>query len=212
MRKIFAFILALAAVSSVADARKVTGTVMCGEEKLSGVIVTDGRDFTQTKNGKFKFEIEDNAEFVYIVTPSGYVADWSTGIPAFYQTAQGNDRFHFELTRTEPSEEYSIVAIADPQLRNDKHLAQFAAEPMADICETVKGLGGVKVGLALGDICWDSFDMLDKYKAEILRTGIPFYPVAGNHDHDADAKGDVQASAAYRKAMGPENYAFFIGK
>lgn len=212
MRKIFAFILALAAVSSVADARKVTGTVMCGEEKLSGVIVTDGRNFTQTKSGKFKFEIEDNAEFVYIVTPSGYVADWSTGIPAFYQTAQGNDRFHFELTRTEPSEEYSIVAIADPQLRNDKHLAQFAAEPMADICETVKGLGGFKVGLALGDICWDSFDMLDKYKAEILRTGIPFYPVAGNHDHDADAKGDVQASAAYRKAMGPENYAFFIGK
>ena len=196
MRKILAFILALAAVSSVADARKVTGTVMCGEEKLSGVIVTDGRNFTQTKNGKFKFEIEDNAEFVYIVTPSGYVADWSTGIPAFYQTAQGNDRFHFELTRTEPSEEYSIVAIADPQLRNDKHLAQFAAEPMADICEAVKGLGGVKIGLVLGDIGWDSFDMVARYKAEILRTGIPFYPVAGTYDLD----------------VLPENYAFFIGK
>ena len=82
MKKIFAFILALVAASAFADARKVTGTVMCGEEKLTGVIVTDGKNFTQTKKGKFKLEIEDNAEFVYIVTPSGYVADWSSGVPS----------------------------------------------------------------------------------------------------------------------------------
>ena len=43
---------------------------MCGEEKLSDVIVTDGKNFTQTKKGKFKFEIDDNAEFVYIITTS----------------------------------------------------------------------------------------------------------------------------------------------
>lgn len=81
MKKIVMMLLALGAASFAADARKVSGSVISGEEKLAGVIVTDGENFTQTKkNGKFSFEINDDAEFVYIVTPSGYVADWSTGV------------------------------------------------------------------------------------------------------------------------------------
>lgn len=211
-RKLMLLLLSLAALCNVAEARKVTGTVTCGEEKLTGVIVTDGKNFTQTKKGKFKFEIEDNAEFVYIVTPSGYVADWSTGIPAFYQPAQGSSKFSFELQKTQPSDEYSIVAIADPQTQNDKHFKKFSGKPMEDLCETIKGLDRVTVGLALGDICWDTLELLENYKKEILRTGIPFYPVVGNHDHDRNSQGDHATTAAYRKAMGPENYAFFIGK
>lgn len=212
MKKIFSIMLAFAAITVSAEARKVSGTVMCGEEKLEGVIVTDGKNFTQTKKGKFKFEIEDNAEFVYIVTPSGYVADWSTGVPAFYKEAAGNDKFHFELQKTAPTDEYNIVAISDPQTQNDRHFEQFSAEPMQDLCETVKGLDRVAVGLTLGDICWDSLEYLEKYKKEIIRTGIPFYPVVGNHDHDRNVQGDIASTAAYRKVFGPENYAFFLGK
>ena len=212
MKKIFALLFALAAISVAADARKVSGTVMCGEEKLSGVIVTDGKNFTQTDKGKFKLEIEDNAEFVYIVTPAGFVADWSTGVPAFYQAAEGKDKFHFELQKTEPSEGYSIIAVADPQTKNDAEMAQFLAEPMEDLCKTVKEQDVLTVGLALGDICYDTLPMLEIYKKEIVRTGIPFYPVVGNHDHEKEAQGDINTTAAYRKSMGPENYAFFIGK
>ena len=211
-RKLMLLLLSLAALCNVAEARKVTGTVTCGEEKLSGVIVTDGKNFTQTKKGKFKFEIEDNAEFVYIVTPSGYVADWSTGVPAFFQPAQGCSKFNFELQKTQPSDEYSIIAIGDPQAQNDKHFAKFAGKPMEDLIQTAKSLDRVTVGLALGDICWDTLELLEKYKKEIVRTGIPFYPVVGNHDHDRNSQGDYATTAAYRKAMGPENYAFFLGK
>ncbi len=197
---------------SHAEARKVSGTVKSGDEKLSGVIVTDGKNFTQTKkNGKFSFEIEDEAEFVYIVTPSGYVADWSAGVPAFYQSAPGNNKFVFDLIPTDKSGNYSIVAIADPQFKTDEHFAQFAGKPMEDLCATTSSLKGAAVGLALGDICWDSLDLLDKYKKEILRTGIPFYPVVGNHDHDQNAEGDINATASYRAKFGPENYAFFVG-
>ena len=77
MRRLILSVLAFASVFVAAQARKVTGSVMCGETKLEGVIVTDGEHFTKTaRNGKFAFEVNDNAEFVYIVTPSGYVADW----------------------------------------------------------------------------------------------------------------------------------------
>ena len=86
MKKILFTLLSFVLICSAAQARKVSGIVTSGEEKLSAVIVTDGKNFTQTKpNGKFKFEIEDDAQFVYIITPSGYAGDWSSGVPAFYQ-------------------------------------------------------------------------------------------------------------------------------
>ena len=196
-----------------AEARKVTGSVKCGENKLEGVIVTDGTNFTKTlKSGKFTFDIDDNAEFVFIITPAGYVADWSSGVPAFYMPAAGVSRFDFQLTRTAGGDDYTIVAMADTQTKSDEHFAQFAGKPLNDICKTTKGLSGAAVGLTLGDICWDRIEFLDRYKQEIIRTGIPFYPVIGNHDKEAHAEGKAEASAAYRSKMGPENYAFCLGK
>lgn len=212
MKKFLLSILAFSALVGVVQARTVSGEVVSDQEGLGGVIVTDGTNFTQTrKNGKFSFEIEDDAEFVYIVTPKGYVADWSSGVPAFYQEAAGKDSFTFDLMRTDDSGDYSIIAVSDPQTKNKKHLSQFAALPMDDLCSTASHLEGAAVGLVLGDICWDSLELLEDYKKEIVRTGIPFYPVVGNHDHEREAKGDLQTTAAYRKIMGPENYAFFLG-
>ncbi len=213
MKRILIISAALLMLCSYAEARKVTGTVTSGEEKLSGVIVTDGKNFTQTKkNGKFSFEIEDDAEFVYIVTPSGYTADFSSGVPAFYQEAAGKTKFVFELIPTDKSGDYTLVAIADPQFKTDKHFSQFAGAPMDDLCATTKALKGAAAGVVLGDICYDNFELWDGYKKEIVRTGIPFYPAPGNHDHDYKADGDLNAIKAYRKMFGPENYAFFLGK
>ena len=212
MKRIIAFTAALLMICGVAQARKVSGKVISDKEKLSGVIVTDGEHFTKTKkNGKFAFDINDDAEFVYIVTPAGYVAEWSSGVPAFYQKAEGNKKFVFDLKKTDSSKDYTIVAIADPQVKTPEHFSMFAGKPMDDLVQTTTGLDGLSVGLALGDICWDEFDRIDDYKAEILRTGIPFYPVAGNHDHDLAASEDLAAIAQYRQKLGPENYAFFLG-
>ena len=97
MKRLMILFLALAAVCNLAEARVVSGSVTCGKKKLSDVIVTDGKNFTKTQKGKFKFEIEDNAEFVYIVTPAGYAADWSSGVPAFCQRAEGKNVFTFEF-------------------------------------------------------------------------------------------------------------------
>ena len=198
--------LSLAFVCNAAEARKVTGTVKCGKEKLSGVIVTDGKNFTETRNGKFRFDIEDEAEFVFIVTPAGYAADFSSGVPAFYMSAPGCSKFNFELQKLGPAGDYSLIAVGDQQFR------KFAGKPLEDICETAKGLENVAAGIILGDICWDDLTYLQKYRNEIVRTGIPFYPVVGNHDHDRQSKGDINATGPYRKEMGPDNYAFFMGK
>ena len=213
MKKILFTLLSFVLICSAAQARKVSGTVTSGEEKLSGVIVTDGTNFTQTKpNGKFKFEIEDDAQFVYIITPSGYAADWSSGVPAFYRAAEGVSKFSFDLKKLEGvGSSYNLIAVGAPQPRTDAHFEIFAGKPLDDLAATAQSLEGITIGFSLGDMCWDVLPLLDKLKGAITRTGIPFYPVVGNHDHDRDASGDLNGTAAYRAKMGPENYAFWVG-
>lgn len=213
MKRIIAVSAALLMLCTLAHARKVSGKVVSGKETLSGVIVTDGENFTQTKkNGRFSFDIKDDAEFVYIVTPSGYAADWSSGVPAFYQRAEGQNTFVFDLLKTDASGNYSFIAVSDPQTKNMKHFGKFTSYPLDELAQTSFQLEGAAAGIILGDICWDSLELLEEYKKAIVRTGIPFYPVVGNHDHELEAKGDHQTTAVYRKAMGPENYAFCLGK
>lgn len=213
MKKILLAIAALVASTTMADARKVSGTVTSGEQMLEGVIVTDGSNFTKTNfKGKFSFDIADNAEHVYIVTPAGYVADWSSGVPAFYQRAEGKSKFEFDLQKTQGGQDYNIIAVSDPQTSTPEHFAKFAGAPLADLTATVKSLSGVTVGVALGDISWDELARIEDYKNAIVKTGAPFYPVVGNHDNTAWYSGDIEGSALYRELMGPENYAFFLGK
>ena len=213
MRKILVAIMAFTLLASVAEARKVKGTVTSGAEFLEGVVVTDGEHFTTTNfKGKFAFEINDDAEFVYLVTPAGYVADWTSGVPAFYQKATGVSNFLFDLQKTQKGADYNIIAIADPQMYTPEHFAMFEDAPLKDMTATAKGLTGLTVGIALGDISWDEIKRLPDYKNAIVKTGVPFYPVIGNHDHSPVGETDLEGSAPYRELMGPENYAFFIGR
>lgn len=104
-----------------------------------------------------------------------------------------------------------MVVMADSQTHVQYHFSKFIAEPMTDLCKTAKNLPHSAVGLTLGDICWDRIDIISEYKKGLIQTGIPFYPVVGNHDHMAYCKGDMESSSEYRSYLGPENYAFFIG-
>ena len=213
MKRIALALAAIVLFAASAQARKVSGTVMNGELYMNGVVVTDGENFTTTNaKGKFTFEIKDDAEFVFIVTPSGYVADWTSGVPAFYQKAPGVSKFNFNLQKTVGGQDYNIIAMADPQMYSPEHFAEFEGAPLADLTATAKSLTGQTVGLALGDIAWDEQARLDDYKKAIVKTGVPFYPVVGNHDNCAWCEGDLEGSASYREKMGPENYAFFLGK
>ena len=212
MKKILIVLATLLAFISSAEARKVSGVVMCGVEPMEGVLVTDGANFTATNfKGKFAFEINDDAEHVYIITPAGYVADWTSGVPAFYQKAAGQTKFQFNLQKTAGGGDYNIIAIADPQTKTMAHFEKFTAQPLSDVTKVAQSLDGVTVGLTLGDIVWDEFSLLDEYKKAIVKTQVPFYPVVGNHDNMPGCHDDLEGSAVYRSKMGPENYAFFLG-
>ena len=213
MKHFTLFVLCILALAGTADARRVTGEVKCGGKGLSKVVITDGESFTATAgNGKFAFDINDEAEFVYIVTPSGYVADWSKGAPEFYKKTKDCDFFSFELTKTgNGKKEYNIIAVSDPQPRSDEHFEEFIGRPLDDMRRTVASLKGQSVGVVLGDICFDVLPLMERWKQGIVHAGIPFYAVIGNHDHDRAFNDDRLAGHEYRRLFGPENYAFFLG-
>ena len=80
--------LALAAVTLLPlEAKRVKGTVKGAGSPLSGVVVTDGYRFTQTAaDGSFTLNTHKDARFVFVITPSGYVADFSSGAPKYYRS------------------------------------------------------------------------------------------------------------------------------
>lgn len=206
--------LAAALCCASASARKVSGTVSCGGKGLARVIVTDGTNFTRTDSrGVFRLKLDENAEFVSLVTPSGYVADWSDGTPEFYKAV--GEKLDFELQQYgEPDGDYTLVAMADPQVKTLAHFGQFSAEPLADLVATCREAAakGPVVGIALGDIAWDTgMEIYPKYTKAVLGTGAPFYTVIGNHDYNLNEKGDDETAGMYRSFFGPENYAFMIG-
>lgn len=202
------------AMCSESPARVIKGKVTCGRERLSRVIVTDGKNFTKTgRTGRFRMEISDSCKFVYIVTPSGYAGNWSDGVPKFYQRAEGRDYFTFELTKTgDTSAGYNLIALGDPQPSTEIHAHEFAQKPLEDICKTADGLEGPIIGIALGDICFDKMELMQNWKTAIVRTGFPFYTVPGNHDYIYELRhSDALALSAYEDNFGPANYAVQIG-
>lgn len=213
MKRTIWILLALLLTCRMSEAKVVKGIVTCGDEKLSGVVVTDGKKFTQTgKNGTFRLNIGSDAKHVYIVTPSGYIADWSQGSPAFYRKVSEHSYFEFDLTDAGDMSSYNIVAIGDPQPRSLEHLNEFIGVPLEDIRQSVSSMKAPAVGIALGDITFDKYALMKNWKQEIVKAGIPVYPVIGNHDHNRKIKDDDDlADDLYEEAFGPANYAFRLG-
>ena len=217
MKKFLIILLAFLTVASTSEARKVKGKVTGEGKALSGVIVTDGKNFTQTNSrGKYSLEVDPAANFVYLVTPSGFVADYSSGTTEFYQKLTESSKYNFDLKATSPSSDYTLFSISDPQMKSVQggydHFEKFSAEPLKDLIEQAAKYSKERntVAICLGDLGWNLTEVFPDYKAAMSQLGIPVYNVIGNHDFIQDKEGE-EASEAYREAFGPVNYAFFLG-
>lgn len=199
-------------ICSYAPARKVGGQVTCGKQKLSGVLVSDGYGFAVTdRTGRWSMDISDDARFVFVITPGGYTADYSSGTPMYWKPVTEATGYSFDLYRMQDTDDYTLFAVADPQCRTEGHFAQFCAEPLQDIKEQAAKYGteGNVYGLLLGDIAWDTGEVINPlYKKVMPETGIPVYPVVGNHDFDKAKREQFN----YEKDFGPMNYAFWAGR
>ena len=86
MKRFAVLFLALTLFLGPLSAKTVRGKVSSEGKALAGVIVSDGYRFAKTDAaGAFKLSTHKDARFVFVITPSGYVAPFESGAPQFLQ-------------------------------------------------------------------------------------------------------------------------------
>lgn len=198
------------------EAKEIKGKVYSGEKGLGNVVVTDGTVFTTTQeDGSYSLTADDKAYFVYIVTPSGYMAPCNGSTPVFYKTLDANNH-DFVLHRWGvPGGKYAMMAVADTQPRGENAFNRMETEAFPDLKQVGSSYMQENVpsfSVFLGDILWDNLEMLPHIKQEMEKIQVPIYPVIGNHDHDKEVNNDEASAHLYRHFFGPTYYAFNAGK
>ena len=109
-------------LSHAAFCMPIRGQVKAGNKGLSHVVITDGINFTQTDTkGNFLLDTDQEARFVYLLTPDGYVADYQSGTPEFYLPLDPEkEDYIFQLTETGKRSHHTLLAIADVQTKTDE--------------------------------------------------------------------------------------------
>lgn len=197
--------------------KTISGKVLCNKQGLNGVVVTDGVNFTKTDNlGEYVLETDTTlSDFVYIVTPSGYVASYSTGTPCFYKSVSARNH-DFELFEySVPQGSYTMFAVGDTQPGNDTAYERLENEALPDLKNYGKEYMEKNIPVAailLGDMVWDNQETYGRFKNDLKTLGFPVYPVIGNHDHEEYFSDNKKSELVYKEFFGPNYYAFNIGR
>lgn len=201
----------------------VTGCVVDTDgAPMEGVVVSDGYTVTQTDaEGRYEITAPRCAAFVWVSAPEGYMAPLKeSGIPDFFralgsfETTQTCD---FTFERLDGSKPWVMLAVGDPQVKNNEQVGYFREEGIADMRKLMAADASKRYfALILGDLVYDQMGMYDAYVKSLSELGIPLFHVIGNHDHDKNAvdavdEPELQDPAAdddYESFIGPTYYSF----
>ena len=216
MNKKNIFYAALLLMAIGAEAKEIKGKVMADGKGLAKVVVTDGTAFALTsEDGSYMIDADEKAHFIYVVTPSGYMAPCNGGTPVFYKTLNENSH-DFQLHRWGTVVgKYAMMAAADTQPRGENAFHRLETEAFPALKQVGFEYMSQNIpafAIFLGDILWDNLEMFPHIKQEIAKIQIPIYPVIGNHDHDKEVSDDDTSAHLYRHFFGPTYYAFNAGK
>lgn len=196
---------------------------------IPGVAVSDGYTVVKTDaNGVYQFEASRYALNVFISIPAEYQVPLDEKKkPAFYASGiirNKVNRNDFNLAPLAVNEEnFTLIAIGDPQVKSEAHVGRYQNETMNDIKLTLSkhqnaGKYTNAYAVTLGDIIHDTPDLwgsIDKTMQNVdLGNGayLPMFQCIGNHDHNAKASTDMSSITEYVSHFGPTDYSFNRGK
>lgn len=183
---------------------------------ISNVVISDGFSTTTTnKQGEYRFNSYPGASHIFISIPELYEIPMEKGIPQIFEpidTSKDSVQVIFNLTplKNGVEKEFTLFAVADPQVLNAKDLRRLNNETIPDIKEEIKSYRNV-YGLTLGDIAFDSLKIFRDMKQSFISTNIPFFYTIGNHDFATNIYDPVAASKEYVSNFGPLDYSFNRG-
>lgn len=201
-------------------------------EGIAGVPVSDGYTVTVTDaNGVYQFKSDLKSRYVFYTTPSAYKVrlDPTSKTPSFYSVKKiprkQYCRNDFTLEPLDSQEEkFSLVMIADPQVKNTNTVNIFKTTTMEDFSETLgsdRERYGNVYAFALGDIVNSTslYDLWAPVGTTLARvklsdgTFVPVFKCIGNHDLDnrSGVASDYDAVQPFIDNFGPTDYSLNRG-
>ncbi|GAB3196992.1 hypothetical protein ABID22_002197 [Pontibacter aydingkolensis] len=195
-----------------------SGKVYANGKGVAGVAVTDGINVVLTDaSGKYEFESNATAEFVYISIPRGYEFNNEKSITRFYkkiESIKGRFKADFDLKKlAQDDTKHNFVVWADPQIISEADAVQLKQESAPDLKQLVGSYPKDTLfhGIGCGDLVWDKFELFEDYQEALAITGVPFFQVIGNHDMNLDARTDEGSAEKFKELFGPTYYSFNRG-
>ena len=196
---------------------------------IAGIPVSDGYSFVTTDaNGVYQMEANRYCRKVYYSTPANYkvALDAKTHLPLFYSTAAINrsvvNRNDFVLDPIAVEDDFTFIAIGDPQCKTDSDVSRFKDETIPDLRNTLanaqaSGKWKNAYAMTLGDITFDNTVQWDPMvqtmsNVQVGSDYLPIFNCIGNHDHDASQSTDYMATENYVTRLGPTDYSFNRGQ
>lgn len=217
----FSLLLSLGAWSqhiSPSKGNNLVGYISDGQKGIANVVVSDGfATATTNDEGIYQMHRNDSAKFVFISVPAEYKMPVNGSIPAHYKPIdQGLETVfaNFQLERKNIENNFTLVALADPQPSVEWELKRFRQETVKDIQALVAQSATTSfVGITLGDLTWDAPQLYPGYTDAVNEIPFALLPVIGNHDHDQNViDNDRKASHNFEKYFGPTYYSYNEGQ
>lgn len=196
-------------------AATVEGKVKFQEVGLPNVVVTDGYQCVTTdSDGHYRLTPHQDAKFIYISTPAGYLPAEEMQVPLFYiPLEKGRARYDFPLRKNPQDDTRQLLLVtADPQFHKKENFLRYAGvvDDMLRLKETYPGRD--ILGIDCGDLVGDKPELYPLYVEQVSRAGIPFYRLPGNHDLQYGGRSTETSTKRYEKNFGPDHYSFNRGK
>ena len=196
-------------------AATVEGKVTSEGKGLPNIVVTDGYQCVVTgSDGSFRLIPHQNAKFIYISTPAGYLPAEEMQVPRFYiPIEEGRKRYDFSLRKNPVDDSRQLLLVtADPQFHKEENIVRYAGvvDDMLQLKEEYPDRD--ILGLDCGDLVGDKPELYPLYIEQLHRTGIPFYRMPGNHDLQFGGRSTETSTQRYEKSFGPDHYSFNRGE
>lgn len=230
-REFIAFCLLASSVNLFAAHKpNIYGTVTCEGSPVAGVYVSDGVGIAVTDaRGCYRISSGKKNGTVFVITPSGYVAESRDGLqPGFWAPVSGDvnrrEKCDFRLVRQDQTR-YKVIVLTDVHLTatpEKQDTAHFRNLVMPLVRKIIARSDCPVYSFNLGDLSHDLFwyehGFTVERAAQFLRDiSYPtlLYSVSGNHDNDGAIAGreneDFEAEHLYHKTFGPSYYSTNIG-
>jgi len=211
---------AMALPAPTADGNLVGSVRTPDGEPWEGVVVSDGFQCTTTDaEGHFAFHSDlEKSRFVYLSLPANAVVPTHAGIPQFYKRIPPHIQAaeaHFILGRQEVPEHYTVMWIADPQVRPfgvDNSMETWHTRVAPDAEAFRAACTDPVYCINLGDLVYNFPAAWDDYVDGAAQIQCPTFNVIGNHDYDQGNLFDTNfGNVYYESYIGPTRYSFDLG-